>query len=90
MMKNLTNDFKFAFKKINFNYLKCFQNHQLLEKLNKNMIKTMNELMKMLSDLFNKINIINLENENENNAEIKYTFKLMLTQSVIINVKNEI
>ena len=54
------------------------------------MIKTMNELMKTLNDLFNKINIISFKNENENNAEIKYTFKLMLTQLTIINVKNEI
>ena len=54
------------------------------------MIKIMNKLMKMLNDLFNKINVINSENENENDVKIKYTFKLMLTQSAVINVKNEI
>ena len=54
------------------------------------MIKTMNELIKTLSDLFNEANIIDFKNKDENNVEIKYTFKLMLTQSVIINVKNEI
>ena len=50
----------------------------------------MNKLMKMLSNSFNKTDIINFENENENNAEIKHTLKLMLTQSAVINVKNEI
>ena len=54
------------------------------------MIKIMNKLMKMLNDLFNKANVINFKNENENNAETKYTFKLILTQSAIINIKNEI
>ena len=50
----------------------------------------MNKLIKTLSNLFNKINVINFENKDENNAEIKYTFKLMLTQLIIIDVKNEI
>ena len=50
----------------------------------------MNELMKMLSDLFNKADVINFKNEIENDVKIKYTSKLMLTQSVIINMKNEI
>ena len=50
----------------------------------------MNKLIKMLNNLFNKTDVINFKNENENNVKIKYTFKLMLTQSIIINVKNEI
>ena len=54
------------------------------------MIKIMNKLMKTLNDLFNKINVINFKNENENDVKIKYTFKLMLIQLIIINVKNEI
>ena len=54
------------------------------------MIKTMNKLTKTLNDSFSKVNVINSKNENENNAETEYTFKLILTQSAIINVKNEI
>ena len=54
------------------------------------MIKTMNELMKMLNDLFNEINVMNSKNENENNEEIKYTAELKLTQSMITDMKNEI
>ena len=90
MIKDLTDDFRSAFKKINSNYLKCLQNCQLLEKLDKDMIKAMNKLMKALSDSFSKANVTDSEDEDEDGAEIKYTSGLMLTQSVIIDVKNEI
>ena len=90
MIKDFMNDFRSAFKKANSNYLKCLQNHQLLEKLDKDMIKTMNELMKMLSDSFSKADVMNSENENENSAKTEYTPGLMLTQSVIVDVKNGI